>query len=73
MPRLTVQHSYASSRDGRKFGPWAAGETVDLDPDDVAWVERDSPGVFAIDDPPPAREKPSTPNRQARPAANRSK
>ena len=71
---FTVQHAYSARRDGRQFGPWSAGDSVDLDPGDAEWIERDSPGALQADPPAaPAREKPPTPNRQARPAANRSK
>jgi hypothetical protein len=69
MPRYTVAHSYAAHRDGRTFGPWAPGEQVELDEADAAWVERDSPGVFAA--PEPARQAEPKPNRQARGGRNR--
>jgi hypothetical protein len=72
---FTAQRSYSSRRDGRQFGPWAAGETVDLDPEDAAWVERDSPGCLRAVPPAAAetRQKPPLPDRQARGGANRAK
>lgn len=65
MPRFTVAHRYASSHNGRQFGPWEPGTEVELDEADAAWVERDSPGVFAAPEPEPE------PERQAKPAPNR--
>lgn len=75
MPGYKVQHAYSSWRDGRRFGPWQAGEVVDLDPEDAGWVCRDSPGTLAevaeqvAEE--PEREKPSGRDRQARPGRNR--
>lgn len=45
--RYTVNHPYTASRDGRTFGPWDKGETVELDQADAEWIERDSPGVLS--------------------------
>lgn len=46
MARYTVGHSYAASRDGKQLGPWVAGDEVELDDAEAAWVERDSPGAL---------------------------
>lgn len=65
--QYTVKHSYASNRDGKRFGPWVAGDTVDLDPRDGEWILRDSPGALEETSPPkvPAR------NRQTKPKNTR--
>lgn len=47
MATYEFQGNYESFRDGRRFGPWVAGDVVQLDPVDAEWVERDSPGVLA--------------------------
>ncbi|WP_435111879.1 hypothetical protein [Nocardiopsis synnemataformans] len=47
MTAYVVNHPYTATRDGRRFGPWDTGTTVDLDEADAAWVLRDSPGVIA--------------------------
>lgn len=74
MSAYELQHAYAASRDGKKFGPWAAGEVVDLEPADAEWIERDSPGALAEHKTKPAgeRQKPPTADRQHRGGANRS-
>ena len=56
MPRYVVQHRYASKRDGVQWGPWDAGQPIDLREDDAAWVNLDSPGCLALEVqvPPPA-------------------
>lgn len=46
MARYTVAHGYFSIRDGITFGPWTAGESVELDPPDAQWIQRDSPGAL---------------------------
>lgn len=46
MPRYTVQRRYQSSRDGAQWGPWAAGQPIDLREDDAAWCNTDSPGLL---------------------------
>lgn len=46
MAAYRIGHSYCASRDGRQFGPWSAGDVVELDPADAEWVGRDSPGVL---------------------------
>ena len=73
MPRYTVAHSYSSYRDGQGFGPWPAGQVVDLAEADAAWVNRDSPGALApgappevVEDPPAARQQPPARDRQHR-------
>lgn len=77
MPGYEVAHAYSAWRDGRRFGPWQAGDVVDLEPDDADWVCRDSPGALWLvaetvdSEPEPEREKPASPNRQARPGRNR--
>lgn len=66
MPRYRVNHSYRSFSDGRQFGPYEAGQTVELEDTDAEWVNRDSPGCLSPDD-----EEPARPNRQHKPAKNR--
>jgi hypothetical protein len=67
-----AQWPYAASRDGRRFGPWAAGEVVDLDPADAEWVNRDSPGALVEQKPAKGeRQKPAGADRQHRGGANR--
>jgi len=46
--RYTVQHDYRAETDGRLFGPWVAGDEVQLADDDAAWVGRSSPGVLKL-------------------------
>lgn len=46
MSLYTLTRDYAAIRDGKRFGPWKAGEVVDLTDDDAAWVERDSLGAL---------------------------
>lgn len=72
MARYTIAHPYRSSRDGVAFGPWEAGETVELDTTDAEWLERDSPGVLVAESEAPARQAPAKADRQARPGRNRS-
>lgn len=47
MAKYTIEHNYDAFRDGKRFGPWAAGDEVEIDDVDVDWVRRDSPGVLA--------------------------
>jgi hypothetical protein len=83
--RYEVQHRYGSTRDGQQYGPWQAGETVELSDQDAAWVNRDSPGCLlaaggivepgeelAVGEDGPERQKPAGRNRQHRGGANRS-
>jgi hypothetical protein len=81
-----VRHRYRSVRDGQQFGPWQAGDTVELSDADARWVNRDSPGCLlaagGIVEPADApivvgedgseRQKPAGPNRQHRGGRNRS-
>lgn len=66
MPRYTVKHAYAASRDGLQFGPWEKGSEVELDQADAEWVERDSPGALVEVQP-----KPAKPARTQAPAQDR--
>lgn len=66
MGDYTVQHNYRSTRDGQEYGPWVAGDVVQLDRADADWVNRDSPGCLAEPEPEPKPAK-----RQAAPAADR--
>ena len=56
--RCVVQHNYAASRDGRRFGPWSEGDEVEVDEADVEWCNVDSPGVLKPikDDAKPAKK-----------------
>lgn len=70
MPRYIVQHRYSSSRDGALWGPWAAGQPIDLRPEDAAWCNTDSPGLLVEyvepePDPEPAVEEADTPEEPA--------
>ncbi len=79
MPLYTVNHSYRSSRDGRTFGPFVPGTTVELDEADAEWVDRDSPGALSpvvehrlvAEHGPELAVKPPAADRQARPGRNR--
>lgn len=59
MPRYIVQHRYASMRDGDRWGPWDAGQPIDLSEADAAWVNTDSPGCLALPEPEPEPEPPT--------------
>lgn len=79
MARYVVAHSYSSYRDGQKFGPWPAGQVIELAEDDAAWVCRDSPGALTseavpevVEELPAERQKPPTRDRQHRASRNRS-
>jgi hypothetical protein len=41
-----VVHRYTARRDGETFGPWEAGDAIDLADADAEWVNRDSPGAL---------------------------
>lgn len=82
MARYQLNHAYSAFRDGQRFGPWVAGDVVELTEQDAAWMNRDSPGCLTTpadeppaDDPPaddpPARRKPAGANRQRRGGADR--
>lgn len=55
MPRYQVQHRYKSN----DYGPWEQGDEITLDdPEDAAYVNRDSPGTLVeIDQEKQAAEK----------------
>lgn len=59
MTAYQVRHRYASSRDGRRFGPWAEGDVVELEAPDAEWVERDSPGALGRVDEQPVDDRPA--------------
>lgn len=61
--RYTVNHAYSARRDGKVFGPWVAGDIIEIDQADGEWVNRDSAGTLTESPRPkvPAR------NRQAKP------
>lgn len=71
MKTYTIGHAYRSTRDGVTYGPWAGGESVELDADTAEWLERDSPGVLCSPEPEPERQAKPAPNRQQKPARNR--
>ena len=76
MPAYLVKHRYSSYRDGQQFGPWAGGETVDLEEADADWVNRDSAGCLELAKPKPEpkpaeRQQPKTADRQHRGGSNR--
>lgn len=67
MSRYELNHAYGSARDGLRFGPWQAGEVVDLDPADAEWIERDSPGALTeVKAKAKEREQPPAADRQHR-------
>jgi hypothetical protein len=57
-----VTQRYSARRDGRDFGPYAPGETVELDTDDAEWVNRDAPGTLVdhVDPEPEPEPEPQT-------------
>lgn len=75
MTTFTVVHDYAAQRDGQRFGPWQAGDVIDLEPADAEWVLRDSPGSLTAVEAAPAegaeRQKPAGRDRQHRGGTNR--
>lgn len=49
MPRYTVTQNYSAERAAAavtQFGPWSAGEEVELDEPDAEWVNADSAGTL---------------------------
>ena len=46
MGAYAVNHRYTSYRDGKLFGPFEPGTTVELEEADAEWVNRDSPGCL---------------------------
>ena len=75
MPFYTVQHRYGSRNGEQTFGPWEAGETVDLTEDEADWVNRDSAGCLELAKPDapkrPERQQPKAADRQHRGGSNR--
>lgn len=78
MAVYTVNHAYRALRDGAVFGPYEPGTTVDLDPADAEWVNRDSPGCLTGVDAAPAvtetvepEQAPASETRPARGGRNR--
>lgn len=47
MAQYKVLQRYAASSDGKRYGPWVEGDTIDLDDDEAAWVNRDAPNTLA--------------------------
>lgn len=47
MARYRVLHRYSSSA----YGPWVVDDHVELDPEQAAWVNHDSPGTLEEVDP----------------------
>lgn len=58
MPACTVCQRYSAYSDGHAYGPWEAGTVVDLDEDEVAFVERDAPGTLLLVATVPAEAEP---------------
>lgn len=49
MPRYTVTQNYSAERAAAsvtQFGPWTAGDEVELDEPDAEWVNVDSAGTL---------------------------
>lgn len=80
--RYTVMQSYRAERDGDVFGPWEAGQEIELEPVDAEWVNRDAPGTLeggdlerveddASGEGPAKRQARPAPNRQHKGAGNR--
>lgn len=73
MARYTLNHNYRSFRDGVQYGPWAAGDEVELTDADAEWLERDSPGVLTeVKSKSAERQQQPTADRQHRGGRNRS-
>ncbi len=69
-----ISRAYRSARDGRVYGPWSAGDKVDLTQAEAEWLERDSPGVLeplVRQEKQLLRQDKPTANRQMRSAKNR--
>lgn len=69
MPGYAVNHRYVSYRDGKMFGPFEPGTTVELEAEDADWVNRDSPGCLTALVSEPAAEV--APDGEAEPARDR--
>lgn len=49
MPRYAVTQNYSAERVGHdlvRFGPWAAGDEVEVDEADAEWINADSAGTL---------------------------
>lgn len=46
-----ARRDYQGVRDGRVLGPWRTGDPVTPQRGDLAWLHRDSPGLFDITKP----------------------
>ena len=49
MPRFTVNHAYRAERSDAtitQFGPWSAGDEVEVDLGDADWINVDSEGTL---------------------------
>lgn len=46
MAKYTVQHRYFSYYNFKQLGEWQPGDVVDLEEDEAAFVQRDSPGCL---------------------------
>ena len=67
MPRYTVNQNYRAERSDATltvFGPWAAGDVVEVDEADAEWVNADSAGTLS---PAPAKAKPAAKKAKADP------
>lgn len=78
MPRYVIQHRYQSTRDGTLWGPYDAGQEIDLREDDAGWLERDSPGLLKpftepepVPEPEPVEEPADTDDNQRDATATR--
>jgi len=68
VPRFTVTQNYSAERaagDLTPFGPWQAGDEIELDQADADWVNADSDGTLvpakAKSDKPTAKKSTSKP------------
>lgn len=50
----SVQHDYESWDAGTRYGPWMAGDQVEVTEEQAAWLNRTSPGVLKPTKPPRA-------------------
>lgn len=67
MPRYTVNQNYCAERSDSSltvFGPWAAGDVVEVDEVDAEWVNADSAGTLS-----PAVSKAKATAKRSDPAA----
>ncbi len=64
MPRYTVTQNYSAERAAAsvtQFGPWAAGDEIELDAPDAEWVNTDSAGTLEPAKPAKAPAKKAAP------------